>query len=701
CRTVSEVVAAGMLPLALEIMGQVDINLVEDYLHLGLPREAAALLLIELEGPGPSLDRQAQVIEAIARSHGGSGIKYASDEREREQLWLARKSAAGTYGRLKPTYITQDVTVPRPCIPALFETISELATEIGLPISILGHMGDGNLHPAVLFDDQDPEERERTLRAGEAIVEAALRLGGSLTGEHGVGVEKLPFLPQAYPAPTLRYFAAIKRAFDPQGLLNPGKAIISPWPLPPAPTPSEAREVQPDAVLAELEGWLGDNLVSDPSRIASLGFPPDHMPEAVAFPADRIQLAETVRLLADSRIPIWPVGSASLLHTAFRPFRGGVAVSTARLQRVIDLDPENLTLTVEAGIPASTLNGLAKLDLHYPVDPWRTPTSTLGGEVATDAFGPSHLTYGTTRDQLLGMTFVDAQGEECVVGGRTIKNVTGYDVTRLLCGSWGTLGIVTSVTVRLWPRPEQEITCAIPLVGEKDTLSGFVQDVWRHLRPAALQLLSPLPSTPGHREWWKTWTLFVRLAGMEEDVRTWQEKLAGLVLSYRLPDLIVLPEQEAGEAWDTVRRCSGLAVRRRQAATRAGLTVCGRQAQRVGYLRVPRSASLPASFRLLAWARDRGDLPLVTCHWGLGLVDFVLSTPETRSDEPEDLPALAACFHAHLGWYGCSPAQRNEEGVAPPKGILRLIKQEVDRAGVLAPAAFILASAPDPAAGRE
>lgn len=223
--SVSQIVAHGIIPTTLELMDNKVIQAVEEWLHIGLPLEAGAVLLIEVDGWGPELERQAEKIKEICQANGATQVQLARDAVERDNLWLARRSAIGAMARLKPCYDLEDATVPRSRLPEMLRRVEAIAEKYRIPIGMLAHAGDGNLHPLVLFDERDQEEMERVHRTREEIFRAALELGGTLSGEHGIGLGKLDFMPLAFTPAELDFMRRERKAFDPNGILNPGKFI--------------------------------------------------------------------------------------------------------------------------------------------------------------------------------------------------------------------------------------------------------------------------------------------------------------------------------------------------------------------------------------------------------------------------------------------------------------------------------------------
>jgi glycolate oxidase subunit GlcD len=225
CRAVSAVIAAGIVPAAMELMDRRTMEVIEAWLHLGLPLEAAAVLVVEVDGPAVSLPAQVGRITAIAREHGARSVRAASDAAERAALWRGRKSAFGAYGRTGRAFYLMDGTVPRSRLAEAVAAVYALAGARGLSAGTLLHAGDGNLHPHILFDPDDETQRRAALEVSQEILRACLRLGGTISGEHGIGLEKIPMMSEVYAPADLQTMGRLRRAFDPDGLMNPGKVL--------------------------------------------------------------------------------------------------------------------------------------------------------------------------------------------------------------------------------------------------------------------------------------------------------------------------------------------------------------------------------------------------------------------------------------------------------------------------------------------
>jgi glycolate oxidase subunit GlcD len=226
--TVSGIIAAGIVPAAVEMMDQLCLRAVEAYIHADLPVDAAAALLVEVVGLPHGIEADVERIVSIATDHGVGTVRVAGDDAERALLWKGRKSAFGAIARIKPNYYLHDTVVPRRKLPEVLAKVYEIAARHRLEVLNVFHAGDGNLHPLLVFDAREPGVIERVHRAGEEIVRVSVDAGGVLSGEHGIGLEKRDYMPLMFSEVDLAAQAALRCAFDPLGLANPGKVLPSP-----------------------------------------------------------------------------------------------------------------------------------------------------------------------------------------------------------------------------------------------------------------------------------------------------------------------------------------------------------------------------------------------------------------------------------------------------------------------------------------
>jgi glycolate dehydrogenase FAD-linked subunit len=226
-QAVGEIIGAGIIPAALEMMDRIVVEACERFMAMGFPAGAEALLLAEVDGGNEETLEALALVHAILARCGASEIRVAANELERERLWKSRKGAFTALATILPDYYTIDGTIPRRCLPDVLEEVQKLAAEYGLIVGNVFHAGDGNIHPCIFYDSSRPGELERAEEFGGRILELCIEVGGTITGEHGVGIEKLRQMCVQFRAPELAAFHDVKRAFDPRGILNPGKAVPS------------------------------------------------------------------------------------------------------------------------------------------------------------------------------------------------------------------------------------------------------------------------------------------------------------------------------------------------------------------------------------------------------------------------------------------------------------------------------------------
>jgi glycolate oxidase len=222
---VAGIIGAGIVPAGLEMMDNLAIRAAEDYAQAGYPVDAAAILLCELDGVNEEVSEQILRVRELLRRHGASAVRTARDDAERARFWAGRKAAFPAVGRLAPDYYCMDGTIPRARLAEVLERIAALSADYGLAVANVFHAGDGNLHPLILYDANRPGELKRAEEFGGRILELCVAVGGTITGEHGVGMEKIDQMCVQFATAELAQFHAIKHAFDPRGLLNPGKAV--------------------------------------------------------------------------------------------------------------------------------------------------------------------------------------------------------------------------------------------------------------------------------------------------------------------------------------------------------------------------------------------------------------------------------------------------------------------------------------------
>jgi len=420
---IAGMISSGFLPSTLELMDGTMIELVERYLNVQYAEGAGAMLIIDLEGHRESLEKQMEELEALQKAYCPLDIHISQSEAEREEIWVGRRSVGGAVDRFGPTDARLDVSVPISQLLQALQGMAAIANRHGLRIAFLGHAGDGNLHPDLFFQDSPQDAAERVEKAVDEVMHYCAKLGGSITGEHGVGFEKREYLTALYGPGELDCMQEIKDIFDPSGLLNPGKIF---------PTIRGETAQPPVAMLA--------------------------IPPSPFLPADAPEAADGLRLFQDEGIPVYIRGGAS-------KWRGdpdnGVLLSTQALNGVVRLSPDDLYVTALAG---TRLDGLMVhlADVGYWIPlatPW--PQSTLGGIVAANLNAPLRTLYGSVKDCLLAVQVALPDGRLLRFGRPLLKDVAGYAMSRLFCGSFGTLGLITELSLRIVPLPRRRASLAV------------------------------------------------------------------------------------------------------------------------------------------------------------------------------------------------------------------------------------------------
>jgi glycolate oxidase len=225
---VSAIIGAGIVPAAIEMMDALAIEAAEEAVACHYPAGAGAVLIVELDGPRADVERDAAAVRELCRKTGATELRQADDPAERAAIWAGRKSAFAAVGRISPAYIVQDGVVPRSALGPVLDEIARLSDERGVKVANVFHAGDGNLHPLVLYDDSSPEAARAAEEVSGAILDLCIEHGGSITGEHGVGVDKSRYMPKMFGAGDLDTMQLLRCAFDPAGLCNPGKVFPTP-----------------------------------------------------------------------------------------------------------------------------------------------------------------------------------------------------------------------------------------------------------------------------------------------------------------------------------------------------------------------------------------------------------------------------------------------------------------------------------------
>jgi glycolate oxidase subunit GlcD len=561
---VSAIIAAGVMPAALEMMDREIIRAVEaSVFAAGLPLDAGAALLIELDGIEAGIDEEADRVKSICLQYGARDSRLARDEKERKKLWAARKGAFGAIGRISPDSMIQDAVVPRSRLPEVLDSAYRIASRYQLRIANVFHAGDGNLHPLICFDSRFPDQVHRVKEAGRELMETCVRAGGSITGEHGVGFDKRELLSLIFSEPDMDAMLRVRAAFDPTGLCNPGKIIpmlrgcgearlqsnvqspMSNVPAEPGAdrgpqtgSPAGVVEATGSQAAPNVEGSMS-NVKSAPGIAQRTNFDPDDAHKQLAnivgeeniptpprlrvptsplivAPGSIAEVCEVMKLASNEGWAVVPAGAMTWLDAGEPLPRANIIVTTRRMNRIIEHEPADLVTIAEAGVTLKDLNeALATKGQWLPLDPPEGTDgqrATIGGVVATGLGGAQQFGYGLPRRHVIGMKVVLADGSLIKVGGRVVKNVAGYDLCKLFTGSYGTLGIIVEVNFKLRPLPFKTST-AMAWGNREDLLAGAQRVIDSGLFPVAVELLSPRLAYEAEWSEGKDHLLLIRLAG--------------------------------------------------------------------------------------------------------------------------------------------------------------------------------------------
>jgi glycolate oxidase subunit GlcD len=419
-QSVTDIIADGVLPATLEAMDKTTIAAVEAFSNAGYPLNAEAVLLIEVDGDSAvQLDGQVARIQKQCALNRSIEFRFAKDETERKKLWEGRRGAYPAMARLAPNVLVEDGAVPRTMLPEALKRIKAIAAEYNLRVALLFHAGDGNLHPQIVFDERNAEQTRRVKEAGMRMLKVCVDLGGTISGEHGIGIDKREAMKWLFTRETLTLFRRLKNAFDPENLCNPDKLI-----------PLVGKSAAPAEPASEKDA-------------------PAVSADGIVSPASEAEMVEIVKRYAAQRTRFGVTG----FRTKYLP-NEPILVSTGGLSKVLEFDRSNFTLTVQSGVPVDAVRSAAEKEKRYL---WLSGPGSFGGVIATkSSVAPA------VRDLILGMRVLLPTGDIVSLGAKTMKNVAGYDAAKLLLGSWGTLGIILDVTFRLFPAPAPELRAMAP-----------------------------------------------------------------------------------------------------------------------------------------------------------------------------------------------------------------------------------------------
>ncbi len=689
-RTVSAIIAAGIIPAALEMIDQVVLQAVEASVKAGYPLDAAGVLIIEIDGLRQGLARQAERIEQICKENGVREIRIAQDAAERENLWKGRRGAFGAVARVKTSYLCADGTVPRTQLPQVLRQVKDISQKYDLTIGNVFHAGDGNLHPLILFDDREPGVRDRVIKAGAEILKACAEAGGTISGEHGIGLEKIDSMPLIFSTDDLTCMRKIKEAFDPQNLCNPGKIFPPPelWPA-----SSQNYSSPPfhdgDDFVSSLKKLVGEEKCWPPEKNRESAID-GQVPPLVVLPTHISEIQAILNLAAHKKAALIPMGGGTKIGLGQSPSSCQAVLNLSRLNQIIDLDLENLTLTVAAGVKLAAIQeSLNQHGYFLPLDPPWTQ-ATIGGILATNDSGPKRLLYGSARDLALGLKAILPGGGLTKAGGKTVKNVSGYDLTKLFIGSLGTLGVIVEATMRFYPCPEIEIILLLNYAEISAAFTLGMELLHSELLPTALILLNKeaqkaltLNHLTNHLS---NYALLIGLAGTKEEVEG------------QLPPLLawaakgtstwqILEEPKVAKIWKAFQELPENLI------FKEGFNFAGKAT-----MLISKGAEIYKKAEDL-WPNEAQRTVLLG-HLGTGILNFYFAAPAESNSEPTNkilnsLKALRKDLEAQGGnliLTLCPPHLKKEISVWGHPGLsfpyMRAIKNALDPDLILNPGRF-------------
>lgn len=391
---VTDITAHGIIPRCVEAMDKLTLQNVEEFSHAGYP-SAEALLILELEGSPAQIKKETKNVEEICKKHHVVKVLSAKTQQERHALWLGRQSAFASMARLSPNVMVGDGTVPRSRLPQALMRVQKILQKNNVKAGLLFHAGDGNFHPHVLFDERNKLQTAQAARVLHEILKVCVEEQGTLSGEHGIGVEKRALMAYQYDGPTLMAMARIKQALDPENLANPLKIL--------------------------------------PYKFAEKA----RMPEPLLPDVQLLQ--EKLFSYCKNKTPFVICGQNTHLKSNYKTL-----LSSETLQEIIDIDTVNYTATVQTGVTLKILAEALNKAAVYGVLP--ATKGTLGGAFCSGMF-PEFYAH------VLGIEALLPDGSYIRYGGKFMKNAAGYHLTRLLAGAQGTLGLVTQLTFKIFAQP--------------------------------------------------------------------------------------------------------------------------------------------------------------------------------------------------------------------------------------------------------
>ncbi|CAF3185966.1 unnamed protein product [Rotaria socialis] len=470
-----------------------------------LDLDVAPTLFLEFHGSKNNIEAQGKTAEETCKSFECLQFIFTTDIDRRNDLWKARHNVWYAAHALRPgskCYST-DVCVPISSLPGIIAFSRDELRRLKLLGLILGHVGDGNFHVVLVIDPKDLEEIKRVHEFSIILAKEALRMNGTITGEHGIGLGKKQLLIDEFGLEGINTMKFIKKALDPLNILNPGKIIIKmniirarTTHIPNIFRSLTQRYASSQTLVADLKQIVGNDNVSNTAAVREQhshdeSYHAGHAPDVVAFAQSTDHVSQVVKYCAAKRIPIIPFGTGTGLEGGVTALQGGVTLNLSRMDRVLQVNPEDFDCIVQAGVTRNALNSFIRdTGLQFPIDPGAN--ASLGGMCATSASGTMAVRYGTMRENVMNLEVVLADGtiiKTAGLKGRSRKTSAGYNLTNLFVGQEGTLGIITEATLKLHATPEAVLSAVAPFKDFQGAVNATVAIMQSGLPVARIEFL--------------------------------------------------------------------------------------------------------------------------------------------------------------------------------------------------------------------
>ncbi len=560
---VAAVLSAGYLPGSLEVMDTNAIRMMNTIYKLDLREAAGALLLIEISGLLDGLDSVLQRIIQVCQQHQALEIRPAYTEAECNQIWTMQQQALGIIRPLAPSYYLIDTPVPYPWLPEMIDQVEAFARSHNIPMGTIIHAGETTMRPMVMYASNDPHSVRHAHELTSTLMQQRIQQQDDLSSQQGIGISYQDFLSLLFSAAELQTMAAIYAVFNPGGRFNPTR--IFPAGLDPLQLAAQRHERITSSSGIHSREALGHRLAEvvgeayvlhDTARTIAYRVG-GQVPQWVVQPASLDELSNVLAACHQAGASVVPWGGGTQQLDSPLPHPPDVVLALERLNQVLRYEPESLSLEVGAGATLAHLQALlASHNQMLPIDAPLPDRATIGGLVATASDGPRRPGYGTLRDLLLGMTLVEVDGTIVRNGAQVVKNISGYDLVRLLHGSYGSLAVIASVNLKTLPRPPLETTLLLTFDSLDSLLALRAALATSYLLPVAVEYLDPGAAQRAGLPGTGKFVLALRAEGDAATCERYQRDIEALAARHGCQDVIVVDVESRQSIWAPINELS-------------------------------------------------------------------------------------------------------------------------------------------------